>query len=178
MLEYLQRMARYNQWVNRKLFSGAAQLPDEAIQLDRGAPYGSILGTLNHIFVADILWLIRFGSHEACHPLSPVGDIPKPTSLSEVLFSDLEDMAAPRDRLDDLIVDFSKTWTEEILNVSISYHTLSEERQVHPLGELLQNFFNHQTHHRGQATALLFQAGVNVGSLDLETMLMEERATA
>ncbi|HXH73273.1 MAG TPA: DinB family protein [Mariprofundaceae bacterium] len=178
MLEYLRRMARYNQWVNRKLFAGAAQLPDAAIQQDRGAPYGSILGTLNHIFVADVLWLIRFGSHEACHPLGPVGDIPKPTSLSEVIFSDLEDMTAPRDRLDDLIVDFSKTWTDEMLNVMIGYHTLSEIKQEHPLGELLQNFFNHQTHHRGQATALLRQAGVDVGSLDLEAMLMEERAAA
>jgi uncharacterized damage-inducible protein DinB len=32
---------------------------------------------------------------------------------------------------------------------------------------LLLHFFNHQTHHRGQATTLLFQQGEDVGVTDL-----------
>jgi len=39
---------------------------------------------------------------------------------------------------------------------------------------LLQHFFNHQTHHRGQVTTLLFQAGVDPEATDLIMMLMEE----
>ncbi len=32
---------------------------------------------------------------------------------------------------------------------------------------LLTHFFNHQTHHRGQVTTLLMQAGVDIGVADL-----------
>lgn len=33
--------------------------------------------------------------------------------------------------------------------------------------QALTHFFNHQTHHRGQVTTLLMQAGVDVGVTDL-----------
>ena len=35
------------------------------------------------------------------------------------------------------------------------------------LGALMVHFFNHQTHHRGQVSTLLFQAGVDIGVTDL-----------
>ena len=43
MLEHLRRMARYNAWANRRL----------------PAFFGSIHGTLNHLLVADRIWLAR-----------------------------------------------------------------------------------------------------------------------
>lgn len=39
---------------------------------------------------------------------------------------------------------------------------------------LVMNFFNHQTHHRGQATTLLFQAGVDVGMTDLLALIPDQ----
>jgi uncharacterized damage-inducible protein DinB len=41
------------------------------------------------------------------------------------------------------------------------------------LGDLLAHLFNHQTHHRGQASTLLVQAGVAVGVTDLLLELPE-----
>jgi len=174
MLEYLQRMARYNQWANRRLFAKVAELPAAAIAEDRGAFFGSILGTLNHIYVADVLWLVRFGSSDVCQPmLQPIGDIPAPTALDDIYFDSIDDFVGDRDRLDTLIMDFSRTWNDEMLGASIEYRSMAGEAMSRPLGELLQHFFNHQTHHRGQATTLLFQAGIDPGSLDLITMLRE-----
>ncbi len=42
------------------------------------------------------------------------------------------------------------------------------------LAELLLHFFNHQTHHRGQVSTLLAQAGIAVGVTDLLALLPEE----
>lgn len=173
LLAYLRRMAHYNQWINRRLLQAAARLPDDALRASRGAPYDSIFGTLNHIFQADVLWLIRFGSHEACHALGPIGDIPAPTSLSELLFVDLEDMRDGRETLDELIIDFSKTWTEEMLAVPIRFTGPDGQQHAYPLDELLQNLFTHQTHHRGQAIAMLAEAGADPGPTDLLSMLAE-----
>jgi uncharacterized damage-inducible protein DinB len=37
---------------------------------------------------------------------------------------------------------------------------------VRNFAELVAHLFNHQTHHRGQVSALLFQLGVDVGVTD------------
>ncbi|MDX8407191.1 MAG: DinB family protein, partial [Mariprofundaceae bacterium] len=101
-----------------------------------------------------------------------------PASLREILFDEMDDFIAGRERLDELIVDFSKMFTEELLAEPICYHNMAGEEQEGLLGPLLQHLFNHQTHHRGQVTTLLYQAGIDPGPLDLTAMLQDEGTTA
>jgi len=49
---------------------------------------------------------------------------------------------------------------------------MAGEKHEQPLGALLQHLFNHQTHHRGQVTTLLFQAGIDPEATDLLVMQM------
>jgi len=176
MVDQLQRMARYNRWMNRRLFAKVAELPAEAIAEDRDAFFGSILGTLNHILVADLFWLHRFATSPACrealaHPLT---EFPTPAALREILFDDFSELTDNRRALDGLILEFSETWTDELLVEPVHYRNMEGQKQERALGELLQHFFNHQTHHRGQTTTLLFQAGIDPGPTDLLVMMMEE----
>jgi uncharacterized damage-inducible protein DinB len=39
------------------------------------------------------------------------------------------------------------------------------------LGDVLQHVFNHQTHHRGQASTLFSQLGIDIGATDLILLL-------
>jgi len=175
MIEYLQRMARYNRWMNRKLCEKVALLPPDAIRKNRHAFFASILGTLNHIMVADLFWLRRIATHKDCKDsLAGLADMPLPESLRDILFNDFADFAIARDHLDDLILSFSESWTDDLLVTPIRYRNTAGEKQARELGELLHHFFNHQTHHRGQATTLLFQAGIDPGPTDLLVMMMEE----
>lgn len=48
-------MASYNQWMNESLYVAARQLPTAELEADKIAFFGSILGTLNHIAVADTI---------------------------------------------------------------------------------------------------------------------------
>ncbi|MBL4760881.1 MAG: hypothetical protein JKY80_08550 [Mariprofundaceae bacterium] len=52
---------------------------------------------------------------------------------------------------------------------------LKGNKHQRELGALLQHVFNHQTHHRGQVTTLLFQAGIDPEATDLLVMMMEEK---
>ena len=175
MIEYLQRMACYNQWMNRRLFEKTALLPPDAIRKNRHAFFGSILGTLNHLMVAELFWLRRFAAHKDCkESLAGLDAFPTPSSLRDILFNDFADFMIARDHLDDLILDFSRTWTDELLATPIRYRNMAGVKHERALGLLLHHFFNHPTHHRGQATTLLFQAGIDPGSTDLLVMLMEE----
>jgi len=175
MTGYLTNMARYNQWVNQRLFDKAQLLPAAKIAKDRGAFFGSILGTLNHILVGDMFWLRRFSSSKLCKDaLAPMRKMAMPTSLRDVLFDDIQPLRTKREKMDALILAFSATWNDEMLASPIRYRNMAGEKHAQPLGALLQHLFNHQTHHRGQITTMLFQAGIDPEATDLIMMLMEE----
>ena len=71
--EHIRLMAHYNTWMNERLYAAAASLPDAELSTERGAFFGSILGTLNHLVVADRIWLGRYTFHPAGYQtLGPV----------------------------------------------------------------------------------------------------------
>ena len=63
MLKHLRRMARYNAWANRQLYQACAQLSEAEYHRPRQAFFGSIHGTLNHLLIADWIWLARIEGH-------------------------------------------------------------------------------------------------------------------
>jgi len=175
MLEHLRLLSRYNQWMNDKLYNTAAQLPADELSRNRGAFFGSLLGTLNHIMVADIIWLQRFSDHPARHTaLDQIRSMPKPHSLAQTLLDDFAELSAERRKLDATII----TWCEQLgasdLNYKLAYHNMKGEAAVKNFASLMLHFFNHQTHHRGQATTLLSQQGLDVGVIDLLTLIKSD----
>ncbi len=177
VVEYLQRMARYNQWMNQKLYSKVQLLPAEEIAKDSGAFFGSIMGTLNHIYVADLFWLRRFAVSSYCNQaLSGIARLDKPKNLRDILHKDINKLSEKRQQLDELILSFSNSLSAENLKETIKYRNMKAEKHEQQLGALLQHMFNHQTHHRGQATTLLFQAGIDPEVTDMLVMMKEEGA--
>lgn len=165
-------MAAYNRWMNDRMYEAAGKLDAAELAADRKAFFGSILGTLNHIAVADTIWLQRFARHPARFAaLQALSDAPRPSSLREPLAGNLADLRACRQRLDDVIVRWADELAPEHLAVKFSYTSTAGAAFTKEFGALLQHFFNHQTHHRGQASTLLFQAGVDVGVTDLVALV-------
>ena len=160
-------MTHYNRWMNERMFDAAARLDHAALAADRGAFFGSILVTLNHIAVADTIWLRRFAQQPASPSLAVLGEFPVPSSLRETLAPDLAGLRGYRARLDELIVKWASGLTFEQLSSELRYANTAGVVSTRSFGGLVQHFFNHQTHHRGQVSTLLFQAGVDVGVTDL-----------
>lgn len=165
-------MADYNRWMNRRLYEAALTLSPAEVAQDRGAYFGSILGTLNHLAVGDTIWLHRLARHQggfAC--AAALADIPVPTSLTQSLAPDLPGLRSHRERLDALIVEWAAELTPAHLSGDFSYTNTAGVTSRRSFAALVQHFFNHQTHHRGQATTLLSQAGVDVGVTDLLALI-------
>ncbi len=172
MLEQLRLLSRYNQWMNDKLYNTAAQLPDDELARDRGAFFGSILGTLNHIMVADIIWLQRFSEHPAQHPaLNRIRAMTKPQALAQTLINDFSVLNAERRKLDSTIINWCEQLNASDLDHKLAYRNMKGEAAIKNFGSLMLHFFNHQTHHRGQATTLLSQQGLDVGVTDLLALI-------
>lgn len=137
--------AGYNAWANERIYNAAAKLSAEDYRADRGAFFKSMHGTLNHILVADRIWMKRF-----------TGQGDAPAKLDVILHEDLANLRAARDREDARIEAYVGQLTEDELASTFSYVTITNPKTVtQPLSPALDHLFNHQTHHRGQAHAIL-----------------------
>lgn len=168
MTDHVRLMARYNTWMNDKVYATAAGLPAETVAADTGAFFGSILGTLNHLMVADLIWLHRLSEHPKARPaLDTVLTMPRPTALRETLHTDLATLTPARRTIDAALEAFAAALDESDMPVVVSYRRVEGDPQKKPLATILSHLFNHQTHHRGQITTLFAQAGVDVGVTDV-----------
>lgn len=164
-------LAEYNAWMNGKIYDACGGLSAEALAENRGAFFGSILGTLEHLVVADTIWLKRFAQHPAGVRSPEIEALPTPSSLAMIQFAALEPLRARRALLDRTIGDWVGGLAEADLDLPFSYSRANGEAMTKDLGLVLVHFFNHQTHHRGQATTLLSQVGVDIGVTDLVSLI-------
>lgn len=158
--EYAGLMARYNQWMNRKLYAACATLSDAERRADRGAFFKSIHGTLNHLMFADEAWLRRFSGRSL-----------DGLAIGVELFPDFEAMRARRETLDEDLIALAASFTPAWLAADFSFHSMGLGKTfTRPAWTLVTHLFNHQTHHRGQLTTLMTQVGLEVGLTDLAAM--------
>jgi len=157
MRRHFEMFAAYNRWANAALYDAAAELPGEALARDMGAFFGSLIGTLNHLLVADRIWMKRF-----------TGEGSAPATLDTILHPALGALRVAREAEDARIVDWIGGLPDKAFTGRFTYLTVTDMRTISQrLAPALAHFFNHQTHHRGQAHAILTALGGPAPSLDL-----------
>jgi uncharacterized damage-inducible protein DinB len=145
MIARYRMFAGYNAWCNARLYDAAATLSDADYRANRGAYFHSLHGTLNHLLVGDRIWMRRF---------TGTGELPK--SLDAILFADFASLRAARRVEDARIKDYVGSLSDDDLAGTLRYRTFSNPADIEQvLAPALDHFFNHQTHHRGQAHGLL-----------------------
>lgn len=172
-LSQFRLFARYNSWVNTRIYDLVQSLPDEERKRDLGAFFHSIHGTLNHLLLSDRAWLGRF-STGAGHTFRAFQDaklIFEFESLSQILYSDFEELRRERSQTDAVIEQWMQELQPEMLISRVHYSNPARKTErEHSLWFGLMTFFNHQTHHRGQITTLLHQLGQDYGMMDFLAM--------
>lgn len=169
-LDWLAALARYNRWMNEKLYSLAATLSDDERKQDERAFFRSIHGTFNHILLADRVWLARFNGTSVPNGFMGPDGI---RSLDQELYSDFAELRRERARTDADLSEWVAGLNEERLTLPLTFLRRGQRLEV-PLWWTVTHVFNHQTHHRGQITTLFTQKGVDPGTTDLFAMLREE----
>jgi uncharacterized damage-inducible protein DinB len=175
ILKHIRLLAKYDEWMNEKLYTAAANLPRAELERDRGAFFKSLLGTLNHLVATDIIWLQRLAQHPANHrALDPVRGRERPPRLDYIVHHELGGLWDERRELDAVIAAWTAELSSADLDHALDYQNMKGEPQRKLYGSLVLNLFNHHTHHRGQATTLLYQAGEDVGVTDLLPLIPRE----
>ncbi len=154
---YCQLLARYAHWMNERLHRALGELPEEARRRERGAFFGSIHDTCNHLLWGDRVWLARF-----------TGDAPPPGDFGRGMFDDFVTLAAERDITDRRMLRWAGDVTPAWLEGTLRYRSVVDGRErALPAAVAAIHLFSHGIHHRGQLTTLMTQAGVDPGVTDL-----------
>lgn len=157
MSAYWRMFAGYNAWANTLVYEHAARLSDADYRADRGAFFKSVHGTLNHLLVTDRIWMRRF-----------TGEGETAARLDAILYESLADLRAARIREDGRIMAFVAGLDAARLKAPLRYEPVTTRAQIEQeLETALAHFFNHQTHHRGQAHGLLTSLTGEAPVLDL-----------
>ena len=167
-------LAKYNQVMNLNIYKLSLDLPEPELRKNRGAFFQSIYQTLNHIAVADIIWLQRFSQlpgHNAA--LNQICALTTPKALDEPLCANFNELKTLREWLDRHIIDWTSELTPADMQLTLNYVN-SKGQQTKCFAYLLTHFFNHQTHHRGQLSTLFSQLGIDVGVTDFLQVIPNE----
>ena len=137
----------YTLWASSKLLDAAGRLPDGELTRDLQVSHTSLLGTLQHIYYADRIWLARL---EGRAPASFVDPEPGPgvPALKEhwpVVIKGLR--------------DFVQFAPEGLFEEELPFRRLNGDEQRMTHWKVLLHIVNHATLHRGQVMAMLRQLG-------------------
>lgn len=160
-----QQHAGFHAWANRRLHAACATLSEERLAADRGAFFKSILGTLNHILLVDILYMDRL-----------TGRPSRFRRLDEPVCASFAELRVRQAEMDRVYADWVATLTPQALDGNVTFRTLLDEPQIWtvPMRIYLTNLFQHQAHHRGQAHNLLSQEGLDPPPIGFVEYAIEE----
>jgi uncharacterized damage-inducible protein DinB len=168
MKQHFEMFAAYNKWANGRIYAAASELTKEDYERNMGAFFGSMMGTLNHLLATDRIWMKRF-----------TGEGEAPTTLDAVIARDFARLKLLRETEDARIQAWIGSLREKDLAGRFTYTTLSDMRRISQrLAPALAHFFNHQTHHRGQAHTILTALGRPSVVLDLAFFQRTEEGRA
>jgi len=163
MKAHFERMARYNRWANRRLYGAVAQLDEAEFLAPRAGFFPSLAKTLNHLVVTDRIWLERLTG----------GFIPH-RRLDEMPYDNLAALTAAREAEDARLIAFFNDLSPARIDGIFDYKNMAGEERSQPMLAVLAHVFNHQTHHRGQAHAMLAGTKVAPPPLDIVYFLSED----
>lgn len=145
----------YHLWATQEMFQSISSVDDASIERNLGTSFGSLHGTLNHMFAADRIWIDRLnGKTDAT-----LQAVATPAGIST-----LEDEWT--DILKATALDVSHFATEDFI---ASRHFVNSQGTTFtmPVWQILLHMINHGTAHRGQVTGMLRQLGVKPTGTDL-----------
>lgn len=157
MKQHFMMFAAYNRWANTRLYDAAGELDEKEWQKDTGAVFGSMMGTLNHLVVTDRIWMKRF---------TGLGEVPN--ALNAIVDRTFDGLRSARTAEDNRIIEWVDALMPMEFDGRFTYVTVTDVRTVSQrIAPALAHLFNHQTHHRGQAHAILTALGKPSISMDL-----------
>lgn len=167
-------LALYNQRMNAQLLEVCEKLSIEQLNQETHSFFPTVMAHWNHILFGDLIMLQRLVANEIYHLSdNQRNELPTAKRIHDTFVTTLDELKILRTTVDQIYVDMTKTFTDDMCQQQVTYITTEGNEMKRNVGEFCQHIFNHQTHHRGQLTAILAQLGMDFGCTDLPMIVPE-----
>ena len=152
-------LAEYNQKTNEKMNRFIEGISPAQWDQNFGGYYPSIHALCNHIYIADLNWLKRFGNlREFVYLKDEV--FQRQLNQASSAFESQQEYLVERSDLDLRFMAFVSELSEEDLEKTLTFKSYNGLDQQRNFGGAILHVFNHQTHHRGMISVYLDSIGI------------------
>ena len=155
-------LARYNAWANRTIFDAVAVLPEGEATRERPTLFKTMVKTLNHLYVVDLIWQAHLERREHGIP-----------ALNTVLHEALPDLWRAQQQIDAWYIDWADRLTEADADELIHYTLIGGNQGAMRRGDVMLHVANHTSYHRGFVADMFYQIPVRAPTTDLPVFLRE-----
>lgn len=163
-VQYLVDLLRYKAWANAITLGVVASLPEAEALKQRATRFGSIVHTLNHIWVVEDIFRHHVTGRRHDYTAR---NTPAPPPLAE-LRSRFQEM-------DSWWISYAQSLRAEECDEMVCFTFVGGGDGAMTRAEILLHLVNHASYHRGFVGDMLYQAGVTPPATDLPVYLRETR---
>lgn len=160
MKEIMLYYANCNKLINEKLIQVVKGNIAEPYDLNLKGYFFKTLGAIfDHLFSSDMIWMRAFLSIEnyGFDLEKEIGQVPK---YGADVFRGFDEYIIQRVRLDNFILNFVSCIDGDFLKQTVYRKTIKGNILERIAFKAMVHFFNHQTHHRGQISAILDEMNI------------------
>jgi uncharacterized damage-inducible protein DinB len=150
-----QLQLEFMKWADDIMFAAISEVPPGQLDHDFGSSFKSLFGTLNHVYLAELVWLKRIQGN----PGTKIADLEAPADLSAL------GQAWPE--LHRAWIDWSRSMSDENLRAPLIFRSMQGTEAQLPLWQIVLHVVNHGSYHRGQVATMLRQSGIKPPGTDL-----------
>ena len=155
-------LAHYKVWADEVTFDAAASLAPAELVKERQTLFKTMIGTLNHIYVVDLIWQAHLEGRK--HGFS---------ARNVVLHPSLDLLRLAQRELNGWVVAWSEAQTDSTLGETIPFVFINGTKSALTRGEILLHLVTHGGHHRGWLADLFYQVPAKLPQTDLSVYLCE-----
>jgi uncharacterized damage-inducible protein DinB len=155
-------LARYKVWADKVMFDGVAALPPGEAGRERKTLFKTIIGTLNHIYIVDLIWQAHLEEREHAFKARNI-----------LLYPELPALWAAQQKMNDWIVDWAGAQSEASLGKDVPFTFVNGTKAAMKRGEMFLHLVTHASYHRGWIAEMFFDADARPPQTDLPVFLCE-----
>jgi len=164
MREVFDLLAMYSRKANESMIGILEKMPEADLKKDMGAYFKSILGTVEHLVLTNIMWLKRtnglFNQKYKSIASNEIMNLPD-EEIVKRMNAGHPRVFGMKKELDELFEKYVFELDEADLDKRLRYRNMKGEEIERTYWNTILHIFNHETHHRGAVSAMLDQLKIN-----------------
>ena len=156
----IQMLTRYNAWANKTIFEAVAALPGGEATKERPTLFKTMVNTLNHLHVVDLIWQAHIEGRDHGIP-----------ALNTVMYSDLTELWLAQQVIDAWFIAWGDTLSEADADEVVGFTLIGGKQGEMRRSEIILHVVNHTSYHRGFVADLFYQIPARPPLTDLPVFL-------